>query len=71
MTLPKPDLHIRLCEEGMAELRLVTCAERGEDFPIATMAGELLEEVLLGRGHRTKVAARRLAVAGFLGSYGK
>ena len=38
MSLPKPDLHIRLSEEAMAALRSVTYAEQGEDFPIATMA---------------------------------
>ena len=58
MSLPKPDLHIRISEDAMVALRAVTCAERGEDFPVATMAADLLEEKLLGRTHTIKVAVR-------------
>lgn len=68
MSLPKPDLHIRISEDAMVALRAVTCAERGEDFPVATMAADLLEEKLLGRTHTIKVAAERMARAGFSGT---
>lgn len=67
MSLPKPDLHIRLSEQAMHALRAVTCAERGDDFPIACMASDLLEEKLLGRMHTLNLAAERLARAGFSG----
>lgn len=67
MSLPKPDLHIRISDTAMQALRAVTCAERGEDFPIATMAADLLDEKLLGRTHTIKLAAERLARAGFSG----
>ena len=68
VSLPKPDLHIRISEDAMVALRAVTCAERGEDFPVATMAADLLEEKLLGRTHTIKVAAERMARAGFSGT---
>jgi len=67
MRLPKPDLHLRISDAAMLALRAVTCAERGEDFPVATMASDLLEEKLLGRMHTLNLAAERLARAGFSG----
>ncbi len=67
MSLPKPDLHVRLSERAMEVLRAVTVAERGEDYPTATMAANLLEEALLGRAHTLTVAAERMAAAGFGG----
>jgi hypothetical protein len=67
VSLPKPDLHIRISEAAMVALLAVTCAERGEDFPVATMAADLLDEKLLGRTHTIKVAAERMARAGFSG----
>lgn len=71
MSLPKPDLHIRISDAAMTALRAVTCAERGEDFSISTMAADLLEEKLLGRTHTIKLAAERLARAGFSGRDGE
>lgn len=65
MSLPKPDLHVRISTKAHEVLRAVTYAERGEDYPIATMAAQLLEEALLGRAHSLTVAAERLTAAGF------
>ena len=67
MSLPKPDLHLRISDAAMLALRAVTCAERGEDFPVSVMAADLLEEKLLGRMHTLNLAAERLARAGFSG----
>lgn len=67
MSLPKPDLHIRISEEAMLVLRSIAFVEHGEDFPAATMASRILEEALLGRGHALTVAAERFTAAGFGG----
>lgn len=68
MSLPKPDLHIRISEQALQVLRAVAYAERGEDYPVASMAAMVLEEALLGRGHALNVAAERLRAAGFGGT---
>ena len=70
VSLPKPDLHIRISEQALQVLRAVTFAERGEDYPVATMAAQVLEEALLGRAHTLTVAAERLRAAGFGGKRG-
>lgn len=67
VSLPKPDLHIRISDQALQVLRAVTYAERGEDYPVATMAAVILEEALLGRAHTLTVAAERLSAAGFGG----
>lgn len=68
MSLPKPDLHIRISDQALQVLRAVTYAERGEDFPVASMAAAILEEALLGLAHTLTIAADRLAAAGFGGN---
>lgn len=51
MSLPKPDLHIRISEEALRVLRSLAYIQHGEDYPVATLAAHVLEEALLGRGH--------------------
>jgi hypothetical protein len=65
MSLPKPDLHIRISEEALRVLRRLAYIQHGEDYPVATMAAQVLEEALLGRAHTLTVAAERLRAAGF------
>lgn len=68
MSLPKPDLHIRVCEEARAALRLLADVEQ---CPDSTLAARLLEEAVLGRFHTLKVAARRSRHLGIAGSDGE
>lgn len=65
MSLPKPDLHIRISDEARAALHLL--AEM-EDCPASHLAGRLIEEALLGRFHAIKVAARHARRLGIDGS---
>jgi hypothetical protein len=65
MSLPKPDLHVRISEEAKATLRLLADAYQQ---PECVLAGQLLERALMGEGHTLKIAARRLYHAGFAGS---
>jgi len=58
-------VHVRLSDESDALLELM-CQVKGDDK--AKIAADLLERTLLGDGHALKVAARRLAGAGFAGS---
>jgi len=67
VSLPKPDLHIRISEEAMRVLRSIAFIQHGEDYPVATMAAHVLEEALLGRGHALTVVADRMHAAGFGG----
>jgi hypothetical protein len=68
MSLPKPDLHVRLCAEAKGALHLLAEVEQ---LPDAVLAGRLLEETILGRVHALTVAARRLRQQGFTGSEGE
>ena len=68
MSLPKPDLHVRLCPEANGALHLLAEVEQ---VPDAVLAGRLLEETILGRVHALTVAARRLRQQGFAGSEGE
>ena len=68
MSLPKPDLHVRLCEEAKAKLRLMAEVEQ---LPESVLAAHYLEEVLMGKAHVLKVAARRLMRAGLDGRDGE
>lgn len=67
MSLPKPDLHIRVSPECKATLALLAEVEQ---TPEAVLAGRLLERVILGEGHTLKIAARRLRRQGLNGSNG-
>ena len=67
MSLPKPDLHVRLSLDAKAMLRLLADVEQ---VPESVVAARYLEEALLGKGHVLKVAARQLRRAGFAGSEG-
>ena len=64
MSLPKPDLHLRLSPEAKATLHLLA---EVEGAPESTLAGQYLEEPLLGKGHVLKIAARQLSRMGFDG----
>lgn len=67
MSLPKPDLHVRISDAAMTALRALAYATHGEDFPASSMAAQILEEALLGRVHALTVVAERLSSAGFGG----
>ena len=68
MSLPKPDLHLRVCQEAKAKLRLMAEVEQ---LPESVVAARYLEEAILGKAHVLKVAARQLLRAGFDGSEGE
>lgn len=64
MALPKPDLHVRLSSDCMALLRLLAEVEQ---VPVSVLAERYLEDVVLGKGHALKVAARQLSRLGIAG----
>jgi len=66
MSLPKPDLHIRLSEDAYGVLALLADVHQK---PKSVVAELILEEALMGRGHVIKVAARRAVKAGLMGSH--
>ncbi|WP_295450942.1 hypothetical protein [uncultured Thiodictyon sp.] len=68
MSLAKPDLHLRLCEEARGVLRLLA---EVEGLPDSALAARYLEESLLGRFYAIKVAATRAARLGIHGSLGE
>lgn len=61
MSQPKPDLHIRLSEAALRELRFLAEAE---DVDVGKLASRLLETALFGAAYQLKVAAKRLMEAG-------
>lgn len=65
MSLPKPDLHIRISADCRALLSLLAEVEQA---PVSTLAERFLEEAVLGKGHALKLAARQLARMGIAGS---
>ena len=65
MSLPKPDLHLRLSPECMGLLALLAEVEQ---VPVSTLAQHILEESVLGRGHALKLAARQLSRLGISGT---
>jgi hypothetical protein len=67
VSLPKPDLHVRLCAEAKAAMALLAEVEQ---VPVAVLAGRYLEESVLGRIHNLKIAARRLRRQGLSGREG-
>lgn len=67
MSLPKPDLHIRIGEEAKATLGLLADAY---ELPESVLAARLLERTLLGEGHALRLAARRMVRSGIAGSHG-
>lgn len=68
MSLPKPDLHVRLSEEADAALALVA---EYEGRPKAELAGQYLETVLLGQAHAIRVILRKARRLGFAGMNGE
>jgi len=68
MSLPKPDLHIRLSPDAKGMLRLLADVQQ---LPESVLAAQLLERTILGEGHVLKVAARQLQRAGFAGIDGE
>jgi len=42
VSLPKPDLHIRISEEAMRVLRSIAFIQHGEGYPVATLAAHVL-----------------------------
>lgn len=68
MSLPKPDLHVRVSSDCKALLALLAEVEQ---VPESVLAGRYLEEVVLGKGHVLKVAARQLRRMGINGTEGE
>ncbi|MBP8282888.1 MAG: hypothetical protein KAX46_03090 [Chromatiaceae bacterium] len=65
MSLPKPDLHIRISADCRALLSLLAEVEQ---VPMSTLAEHIVEEAILGRGHSLKLAARQMSRLGIAGS---
>ena len=65
MSLPKPDLHVRISDEAKATLRLLADVEQ---VPESTLAARYIEEALMGKGYVLKIAARQLCRRGCDGS---
>ena len=65
MSLPKPDLHVRVSDECKAALRLLAEVDQ---VPESVIAARLLEESVLGRFHVLKIAAREMRRMGIDGS---
>lgn len=68
VSLPKPDLHIRISTEAKAALALLADVEQA---PESVLAARLLEESILGKAHILKVAARHLRHLGLSGNEGE
>lgn len=68
MSLPKPDLHVRVSDECRAALRLLAEVEQ---CPDSTLAGRIIEEAVLGRFHALKVVARNAQRLGLEGRNGE
>ena len=67
MSLPKPDLHVRINADAKARLELLAEVEQ---VPASVLAGRYIERAVLGEGYALIVAARRLGRAGECGSDG-
>lgn len=67
MSLPKPDLHLRISEEANASLELLAEAKQRNKSEIAAL---YLEEALLGRTHNLRLAAMRFTRMGISGTDG-
>ena len=65
MSLPKPDIHVRLLPDADAALELIAAVEQRTKVAVAE---QLLTERLLGRGYAVRVAALRFARLGLSGS---
>ena len=65
MSLPKPDLHVRVSAECKAALQLLAEVDQ---VPESVIAARLLEESVLGRFHVLKIAAREMRRMGIDGS---
>lgn len=65
MSLPKPDLHVRISHDCKAALALLAEVEQ---VPESVIASRLIEEAVLGRIHTIKIAARQLGRSGLAGS---
>lgn len=68
MSLPKPDLHLRISVEADTALALIA---EYEDKPKAEVAGQLLDTALLGPVHAIKLILRKARRLGFAGSDGE
>ncbi|MBZ4194179.1 MAG: hypothetical protein LAE24_07730 [Candidatus Contendobacter sp.] len=68
MSLPKPDLHLRISAE--ADVALTLIAEY-EDKPKAEIAGQLLDTALLGHVYGIKLILRKAKRLGFAGNEGE
>ena len=65
MSLPKPDVHIRLSPECFGALNLLAEIEQCH---VSALVTKIVEEAVLGRFHVVKVAAREVQRLGIGGS---
>lgn len=68
MSLPKPDLHIRVSDECHQALRMLAYAKGGEEYPISSVASQILEEGVLGRVHTLRITAEMFRGSGIGGT---
>ena len=68
MSLPKPDLHVRVSADCKALLALLAEVEQ---VPEAVLAWRYLEDAVLGKVHALKIAARQLRRLGINGNEGE
>jgi len=65
MSLPKPDLHVRVSAEADAALTMLS---EYEGRPKAEIASQLLDTALLGQVHSIRLILRKARRLGFAGS---
>ena len=65
MSLPKPDLHVRVSPDCKAMLNLLA---EVEGCPASVLAEHILEEAVLGKAPVLTVAARQLSRLGIAGT---
>lgn len=64
MSLPKPDLHIRLNEDAKSRLDLMA---QVSDVPSSTLASSILERAIMGEAHALIMAAKKVMREGIAG----
>jgi len=65
VSLPKPDLHVRVSAECKAALQLLAEVDQ---VPESVIAARLIEDAVLGKFHALRLAARQMSRMGIDGS---
>jgi len=68
VSLPKPDLHVRVSPECKAALQLLAEVDQ---VPESVIASRIIEDAVLGKFHALRVAAREMRRMGIDGSEGE